>query len=35
MNNLWNFIANPTVYHMHHSDERYENRDRNTLRKYK
>jgi hypothetical protein len=35
MNKFHNFLTNPTVYHMHHSDERYENRDKNTLRKYK
>jgi hypothetical protein len=28
MNKLRNFITNPTVYHMHQSDERYENRDK-------
>jgi hypothetical protein len=31
MNNLRNFIANPTVYHMHYSDEWYDNGNRNTL----
>jgi hypothetical protein len=35
MNKFRNFLTNPTVYHMHHSDERYENRDKNTVRKYK
>jgi hypothetical protein len=28
MNKFRNFITNPTVYYMHHSDERYENRDK-------
>jgi hypothetical protein len=28
MNKFRNFFTNPTVYHMHHSDERYENRDK-------
>jgi hypothetical protein len=35
MNKLRNFPTNPTVYHMHHSDERYENGNKNTLQKYK
>jgi hypothetical protein len=35
MNKFRNFLMNPTVYHMHHSDERYKNRDKNILRKYK
>jgi hypothetical protein len=32
---LRNFITNPTVYHMQHSDKRYESRDKNALQKYK
>jgi hypothetical protein len=35
MNKFRNFLMNPTVYHKHHSDERYENRDKSILRKYK
>jgi hypothetical protein len=35
MNKFRNFLANPTVYHMHHYDKWYENRDKNTLQKYK
>jgi hypothetical protein len=34
INKFCNLIMNPTVYHMHHSDKRYENRDKNTLQKY-
>jgi hypothetical protein len=35
MNKFRNFRMNPTVYDMHHFDERYENRGKNTLQKYK